>query len=123
MGVRGTLCHDIFCPVPFPASPSDLHRHTSAKEPPEMEPPPPPKLGTRTPPPKTGKKIHKMLGVKFPGPFLARDLLHERRLTAENRSSIPFSMEILTAPLQIGPHNVGFSAQFPAKKRAGEFNT
>ena len=26
MGVRGTLCHDIFCPVPFPASPSDLHR-------------------------------------------------------------------------------------------------
>ena len=25
-GVRGTLCHDIFCPVPFPASPSDLHR-------------------------------------------------------------------------------------------------
>ena len=26
MGVRGTLCHDIFCPIPFPASPSDLHR-------------------------------------------------------------------------------------------------
>ena len=26
MGVGGTLCHDIFCPVPFPASPSDLHR-------------------------------------------------------------------------------------------------
>ena len=25
-GVRGTLCHDIFCPVPFPASPSGLHR-------------------------------------------------------------------------------------------------
>ena len=24
--MRGTLCHDIFCPVPFPASPSDLHR-------------------------------------------------------------------------------------------------
>ena len=26
MGVRGTLCHDIFCPVPFPVSPSDFHR-------------------------------------------------------------------------------------------------
>ena len=26
MGVRGTLCHDIFFPVPLPASPSDLHR-------------------------------------------------------------------------------------------------
>ena len=24
--MRGTLCHDIFCPLPFPASPSDLHR-------------------------------------------------------------------------------------------------
>ena len=28
-------------------------------------------------------------------------------------------MEILTAPLQIGTHNVGFSAQFPAKKGPG----
>ena len=25
-GVRGTLCHNILCPVPFPASPSDRHR-------------------------------------------------------------------------------------------------
>ena len=31
MGVRGTLCHDIFCPVPFPASPSDLHRHVQTR--------------------------------------------------------------------------------------------
>ena len=23
--MRGTLCRDIFCPVPFPASPADLH--------------------------------------------------------------------------------------------------
>ena len=28
-------------------------------------------------------------------------------------------MEILTAPLQIGTHNMGFSAQFPAKKGPG----
>ena len=27
-GRERTLCHDIFCPVPFPPSPSDLHRKT-----------------------------------------------------------------------------------------------
>ena len=32
MGVRGPLCHDIFCPVPFPASPSDLHRCEDCRE-------------------------------------------------------------------------------------------
>ena len=26
MGVRSILCHDNFCPVPFPTSLSDLHR-------------------------------------------------------------------------------------------------
>ena len=31
-----------------------------------------------------------------------------------------FSMEILTAPLQIGTHNVGFSAQISRLKRARE---
>ena len=31
----------------------------------------------------------------------------------------PFSVEILTAPLQIGTDNMGFSAQFPTKKGPG----
>ena len=31
----------------------------------------------------------------------------------------PFSVEILTAPLQIGTDNTGFSAQFPTKKGPG----
>ena len=30
-----------------------------------------------------------------------------------------FSVDILTGPLQIGTHNMGFSAQFPAKKGPG----
>ena len=30
-------------------------------------------------------------------------------------------MEILTAPFQLGTDNMGFSAHFPAKKRAREF--
>ena len=31
----------------------------------------------------------------------------------------PFSVEILTVLLQIGTHDMGFSAQFPAKKGPG----
>ena len=74
-----------------------------------------------------------MLGVKLPGPFLAGNLLNERRLTAENWPLTPkyrlltsvkdlfsavfptFSVEILTVPLQFGTQNMGFSAQFLAK--------
>ena len=69
------------------------------------------------------------LGVKFPGPFLAGNLLHQLRLTAENRPQIQNSIDerLLTAYflqfshlfclgislpfLQIGTQHRGFSAE------------
>ena len=37
---NGTLCHDIFCPVPFPVPPSDLHRKLQGGSGTEPEPEP-----------------------------------------------------------------------------------
>ena len=81
--------------------------------------------------------LNLLVGCKIPWPFFSRK---PPALTSTNRrksvinpetASInvcegpipcdfpPFSVEILTVLLQIGTHNMGFSAQFPAKKGPG----
>ena len=46
-----------------------------------------------------------------------RNSVYWRLLTSSLLRVSKLSVEILTAPLHIGTHHVGFSAQFPARKR------